>query len=198
MTVTMAQFLIVTLFISSQAPATGQVGPNSWYGGEARPREVSAQPTVFSRTFSIALPNDWQVASGRAHTIFNVVEKKRGASAIIILEQERLNAPVPSDPETLGYIRNDRLDEVQKFELNGTGFTADVIQGRSGPVILMQYRRPGVLGGEDYVVQYLIPVGLTMYRLTCVAPTPEIDKKYKKIFAWVAASFTPLPSAPAL
>jgi hypothetical protein len=37
-----------------------------------------------------------------------------------------------------------------------------------------------------------------MYRLTCVAPTPEIDKKYKKIFAWVAASFTPLPSAPAL
>jgi hypothetical protein len=190
----MTHFLIGLLLLSFQPEVAAQVGPDSWYGGQVRPREVSDKPLVFDKTFSIAIPSNWQIASGRAHTIFNVVEKTKSA-ATIMLEQERLNALVPpDDPETLSYFTADKLEEVQKFEPRGEAFTADVLKGRPGNVvILIQYRRRGVFGDQNHIVQYLIPVGRTLYRLTCIAPASEVEKKYKKIFAWVAASFTPIP-----
>ena len=197
MTFTMTQFLIAVLLIPFQPPAAAQVSSGTWYGGQAKPREIANQPLVFEKTFSIALPNKWQVAPGHAHTIFSVVEKRTPPAAMITVEQVRLNAAVRADLEVLAEFKKVLLDEVQLVESSGKGFTAEVIKGHFGYLILIQDRRPGVWGDETHVVQYLMPVGRTMYRLTCVAPASEVEKKYKKIFAWVAASFTPLPPAAA-
>ena len=194
MTYTMAQLLLATTFLSFQPPVAAQVSPDTWYGGQAKPREVSVQPVVFYKTFSIALPN-WNIAPSHMYTILSAVEK--GTQGAITLEQTRLNEPMPADLEVLTAFKDVQLNIVKGVESTGTGFTADVIKGRFGQLIVIQYRRPGVWGGENHVVQYLMPVGRTMYRLICVAPAAEVDKKYKKIFAWVAASFTPLPSAAA-
>jgi hypothetical protein len=194
-TLTMAPFLIAALLIPFQPPAAAQVSSGTWYGGQVKPREIAAQPLVFENTFSIAIPNKWQVAPGHAHTIFSVVEKRTPA-AMITLERVRLNAAVRADPDVFAAFKDVLRDEVQAVESSGKGFTAEVITGSFGQLILIQYRRPGVWGPENQVVQYLMPVGRTMYRLTCVAPASDIEKKYKSIFAWVAASFTPFPSPP--
>lgn len=193
MTFTMAHFFVALLLIPFQLPAAAQVSSDTWYGGQVKPREISNQPLVFANTFSIALPNNWQVAPGHAYTIFSVVEKRTPA-AVITVEQVRLNAPLRADLEVFAEFKNLQRDEVQAVEPSGKGFTAEVIKGRLGHLILIQYRRPGVWGDENHVVQYLMPVGRTLYRLTCVAPSSEIEKKYKRIFAWVAASFTPFPA----
>jgi hypothetical protein len=190
-TFTMLQVFIAVLLIPFQPPAAAQVSSGTWYGGQVKPREIGDQPLVFAKTFSIALPNNWQVAPGHADTIFSVVEKRTPA-AVITVEQVRLNAPVRED--LVAEFKNSQREEVQAAEPSGKGFTAEVIKGRFGHLILIQYRRPGVSGDENHVVQYLMPVGHTMYRLICVAPASEIEKKYKRIFAWVAASFTPFPS----
>ena len=194
MTFTMARFLIASLFMSFQPPAA-PAGPDTWYGGQAKPREIGERPLVFEKTFSIALPNKWQLAPSHTYTILSAVEKRTPAAALITLEQVRLNAAVPADLDVLDAFKNTMLEEVQAVESAGAGFTADIIKGRFNPLILIRYRRPGLWGDSNHVVQYLMPVGRTMYRLICVAPASEVETKYKKIFAWVAASFTPLPSA---
>jgi hypothetical protein len=79
---------------------------------------------------------------------------------------------------------------VQSRELSGKQFTSAVKIAPIGPIILVQYERPGISGSDDHVAQYSIPIGTTMYRLICIAPTGLIDK-YRPIFAHVAASFAP-------
>jgi hypothetical protein len=74
--------------------------------------------------------------------------------------------------------------------LSGKQFGVAVKNGQIGPVILVQYDRPGVSGADDHVAQYSIPIGLVMYRLICIAPAASIEK-YKPLFAHVAASFQP-------
>lgn len=162
--------------------------PDPWFGRQARPKDFSG-PMKFAGTFSIELPKDWQLAPGHTGTIISSVEKKKNTTGgYITLEYWALQGPF--DPALASAASQVELNEVQKRELSGKGFTSEVKKGNFGPVIVVQYNRPG-LKGDDHVVQYSIPVGSTMYRLICIAPLADLDK-YRPMFAHVAASFTPV------
>jgi len=79
---------------------------------------------------------------------------------------------------------------VQDREASGKQFKVELKNGALGPVFLIQYDRQGVSGSDDHVAQYLIPVGLVLYRLVCIGPAASIEK-YRPMFAHVAASFKP-------
>jgi hypothetical protein len=171
----------------AQTAAQGQ--PDPWYGRQAKPQNFD-EPKVFTGAFQVELPKGWHLAPGHTGTIFAVAEhtKKWETLGFITLEYQRLMTPL--DPTLVSIVADKELKEVQSRELSGKQFTSAVKAGTIGPIILIQYDRPGISGTDDHVAQYSISVGTTMYRLICIAPTASIDK-YRPIFAHVAASFAP-------
>lgn len=178
---------VACLVMLAQTAAQGQ--PDPWYGRQAKPQNFD-EPKVFTGAFQVELPKGWHLAPGHTGTIFSVAEhtKKWETLGFITLEYQRLMTPL--DPTLVSIVADKELKEVQSRELSGKQFTSAVKAGTIGPIILIQYDRPGISGTDDHVAQYSISVGTTMYRLICIAPTASIDK-YRPIFAHVAASFAP-------
>lgn len=187
---TIVRLLFVCIaWILPLAHPAAQAQPDPWYGRQAKPQNFD-QPKVFTGAFQIELPKGWHLAPGHTGTIFSVAEhtKKWETLGFITLEYQRLVTPL--DPTVISLVADKELQEVQARELSGKQFTSAVKTGPSGPIILVQYDRPGISGTDDHVAQYSIPIGTTMYRLICIAPSGLIDK-YRPIFAHVAASFAP-------
>jgi hypothetical protein len=175
--------------------AAAQAAPDPWYGRQARPQNFDS-PKVFTGTFSVVLPKNWQLAAGHTGTIFSIVEptKKWQTGALITLEYMRLQAPL--EPALMTIAAERQLKFLQSRESGGKQFSVAVKTGPFGPIIFIQYDRPGITGSDDHVAQYEIPVGTTLYQLICIAPKASIEK-YRPVFAHVAATFTPLqPSGP--
>jgi hypothetical protein len=178
--------LIAVIAVANPA-AQGTSDP--WYGLQANAKNID-QPRVFTGTFQIALPKNWHMAPGHTGTIFSIVEdtKKWETGGFVTLEYMRLQAPL--DPSVIAAFAERELKEVQNRELSGKQFGVAVKNGQLGPIILVQYDRPGISGTDDHVAQYSIPIGVVMYRLICIAPAASIEK-YRPVFAHVAASFQP-------
>ena len=172
--------------------SNAQTTSNPWYGRQAKPKDFD-NTRLFAGSFFIELPKDWQVAPGYTGTIFFAAEKTKPASrpgGVITVEHMRLQLPL--DSSIIQAAAALRLKEVQAREPDGKQFGATVTPGLNGPIILIQYDRPGLQGADDHIVQYLIPVDTVLYSVICVAPAASIDR-YRPIFAHVAASFTPRP-----
>jgi len=176
---------IASLIVIANPVAQGPSDP--WYGLQTNPKNIDA-PKVFTGVFQIALPKNWHMAPGHTGTIFSIVEdtKKWETGGLITLEYMRLQAPL--EPSLITAFGERELKEVQTRELSGKQFNVSVKNGQAGPLILVQYDRPGISGTDDHVAQYSIPIGLVMYRLICIAPTASVEK-YRPMFAHVAASF---------
>ena len=187
---TVARFALlgIACLIPMAQPAA-QRAPDPWYGRQPKPQNFD-EPKVFTGAFSIELPKNWNLAPGHTGTIFSIVErtKKWETGGLITLEYMRLQAPL--EPSLIAGVGERELKEVQTRELSGKQFSNAVKVGPIGPIIFIQYDRPGISGSDDHVAQYSIPIGLVMYRLICIAPTSAIDR-YRPIFAHVAASFAP-------
>jgi len=184
----MLAFVCLTL-----AHPVAQTPADPWYGRQAKPQNFDP-PKEFTGTFKIELPKNWQLAPGHTGTIFSLVErtKKWETGGLITLEYQQLQ--VPLNPSLIAEAVDLRMQEVQKRELSGKQFSSSVKTAPFGPIIFIQYDRPGISSGDDHVVQYEMPTGTTMYRLICVAPKATVET-YKPIFAHVAASFTLLKPA---
>jgi len=190
----LAVLLLVSLIgmtglrVETQALQGGTLDP--WYSRQPKPKNIDA-PKVFTNAFSIELPKGWQLAAGRTNTVFSVVEKTRQweSAGLVTLEYMRLQAPL--DPSVVAAASERELNEIKSRELSGKNFSVAVKIGTLGPIVFIQYDRPGLTGSDDRVVQYSIPVGTTMYRLVCIAPAAKMES-YRPLFAHVAASFTPL------
>jgi hypothetical protein len=186
-----ARFALLALVCLMSIDYTSAQGtPDPWYGRQAKPQNIDA-PKIFTGSFSIELPKNWQLAPGHTNTLFSTVEKtkKWAAGGLITLEYMRLQAPL--EPTLIPGVSERELKEVQARELSGKQFSGTVKAGTLGPIIFIQYDRPGLNGADDHVVQYSMPIGTTMYRLICIAPTAGVEQ-YRPMFAHVAASFTPL------
>lgn len=182
--------LVVIASLMTFAYARAQGAPDPWYGRQANPKNIDP-PKAFPGMFSIELPKNWQLAPGHTGTIFASVEKtgRFEPGALITVEYLRLQAAL--EPALIAGASERELKELQARELSGKGFTGEVKKGAQGQFIVIRYRRPGLSGSDDHVVQYSFPIGTTMYRLICIAPAADIEK-YRNVFAHVAASFTPL------
>jgi hypothetical protein len=185
--------LVVTTLIPVAYLGAQQPTPDPWYGRQAKPQQNFDPPKVFTGAFSIELPKNWQLGPGHTGTIFSVVEKtkKWETGGLITLEYMRLQAAL--DPTLIADVAQRELKELQSRELSGKQFNGGVKSSERGPIIFIQYDRPGISGTDDHVAQYSMPVGTIMYRLICIAPTATVDK-YRSICAHVAASFTPVKS----
>jgi hypothetical protein len=182
-----ALLVLASLILLAQPSAQGTVDP--WYSRQPKPQNFD-QPKVFTGAFSIELPKNWDLAPGHTGTIFSVVErtKKWETGGLITLEYMGLQAPW--EPTLIAALGERERKELESRELRGKQFSHAVKVGPIGPIILVQYDRPGISGSDDHVAQYSIPIGMVMYRLICVAPTSAIER-YRPIFAHVAASFAP-------
>jgi len=187
-TITQFVFWALIAMIAVANPAA-QGTSDPWYGLQPNAKNID-QPRVFTGTFQIALPKNWHMAPGHTGTIFSIVEdtKKWETGGFVTLEYMRLQAPL--DPSVISAFAERELKEVQNRELSGKQFGVAVKNGQLGPIILVQYDRPGISGTDDHVAQYSIPIGVVMYRLICIAPAASIEK-YRPVFAHVAASFQP-------
>jgi hypothetical protein len=187
---TITQFVLSGLIaVVAVANPAAQGTSDPWYGLQANAKNID-QPRVFTGTFQIALPKNWHMAPGHTGTIFSIVEdtRKWETGGFVTLEYMRLQAPL--DPSVIAAFAERELKEVQNRELSGKQFGVAVKNGQLGPIILLQYDRPGISGTDDHVAQYSIPIGVVMYRLICIAPAASIEK-YRPVFAHVAASFQP-------
>ncbi len=175
--------------LATMANPHAQGSSDPWYGLQPNAKNID-QPKVFTGAFQIALPKNWHLAPGHTGTIFSLVEdtRKWETGGLITLEYMRLQAPL--EPSLIAAFGERELKEVQNRELSGKQFNVAVKNGQLGPIILLQYDRPGISGTDDHVAQYSIPIGLVMYRLVCIAPTASVEK-YRAMFAHVAASFQP-------
>jgi hypothetical protein len=184
-------FAVAALAALAGAAAAQQPPADPWYGKMAKPKDFE-QPRRFGNVFTIELPKNWQFVPGHTGTLFLIAEKTKRSDpgGAIAFEYMRLQAAF--DPALLGALAPIELDDVQRRETAGKGFTVQskMVDGRA--LIAIQYDRPGLFGASDHVVQYSFPVGQTMYRLICIAPAADIEK-YRPIFAHAAASFTPTP-----
>ena len=182
-----AVLVLGTACLFTTAHPGAQAGSDPWYGLQARPQNLD-EPKVFTGAFQIQLPKNWHLAPGYTGTIFSIVEntKKWQTGGVITLEHQRLLASL--EPSMMATASERFLKDAQDREAQGKQFNVSLKNGANGPVILIQYDRPGVSGSDDHVAQYLIPVGLVLYRVVCVAPTATIEK-YRPMFAHVAASF---------
>jgi hypothetical protein len=185
----------VALILACAGPmayVSAQSTTDLWYVRQLKPKNFDP-PKVFTNAFSIELPKGWQLAPGHTGTIFSVVEptKKWETGGLITLEYQRLQAPL--DPSLMKEISDRELREVQVRDANGKQFGVELLTAGPGFVIFIHYVRPGVSGTDDYVAQYEIPVGTTLYKLVCIAPAAGIER-YRPTFAHAAASFTPVKS----
>ena len=178
---------LVGVIISAHPSAQG--APDPWYGLQPKPQNFDA-PKVFTGVFQIQLPKGWHLAPGHTNTIFSVVEHTKKFETLGSITLEYSSLPDKVDPSVMAGVAERERKEVESHELSGKQFSSAVKSGRVGPLVLVQYDRPGISGTDDHVAQYSIPVGQTMYRLICIAPTASIEK-YRPIFAHVAASFQP-------
>jgi len=172
------------------APPAAQGTADPWYGRLAKSKEFDG-PKVFTGAFSIELPKDWQLGAGHMENLFVLTErtKKWEAGATITLKQNLLQGAF--DPTLVKAVGAKEMRDAQAFDSTGKNFSVSAKTGEQGPVILVQYDRPGMSGADDHIAVYAIPVGTIMYHLVCVAPAAGIEK-YRPFFAHVAASFTPL------
>jgi hypothetical protein len=178
---------LTALTVSAHPRAQGTADP--WYGLQPKPQNFD-EPKVFTGTFQIQLPKGWHLAPGHTNTIFSSVEHTRKWETGGAITLEYMSLPAPVDPTVIAGVADRELKEIQLRELRGKQFGSAVKVGRAGPIILVQYDRPGISGTDDHVAQYSIPVGQVMYRLVCIAPTASVEK-YRPMFAHVAASFQP-------
>jgi hypothetical protein len=185
--------LVGSVYLTFTAYPGAQGAPDPWFGRQAKPQNMDPAKE-FTGTFRIELPKNWQLTPGHTGTIFSVVEKtgKWATGGFITLEY--MSLPVAFEPGLIAGIREGELDDVQKRELSGKQFSAVVKTSAIGPMVFIQYDRPGVSGTDDHVAQYSIPNGSVMYRLICIAPKAGIES-YRPAFAHVAASFTLLKPA---
>lgn len=184
--------LAATPLAAQSASSSRADQAQAWYGKMGKPKDFDP-PKVFSGTFQIELPKEWQLAPGHTNTVFLVVEKTKRfqPGAAIALEYQSLQAAI--DPSILANVGSELLKDVQARELDGTGFTLQVLKAETRSLVLIQYDRPNLSGKKDHVAQYSIPMGRTMYHLICIAPSDELDK-YRPMFAYAAASFESVKS----
>ena len=174
-------------------PAAQSAPLDPWYS--MQPKQSLDAPKEFTGTFSIQLPKGWHLAPGHANTLFSVTEhtKKWETLGFIMLDYMKLDSPI--DPSFMTALGNRELNEVKSHELSGKQFSSEVKTGPLGPIIFLQYDRPGISGSDDHVAQYSIPIGNVMYRLVCIAPTAAVEK-YRPLFSSVAASFKLIKAGP--
>lgn len=173
---------VCALFWATSALAQAPSDP--WFMRSPRPKDFEV-PKVALGGFTIELPKDWQLARGFNTFLLVVTEKTKNSlpGASIIVERWQLADSLDVNEMLATYLRDEYLKKretaVQKFDQE-----LKDVAGRK--FILTRYTRDGVVG-QDAVVDYSMPIGKVLYRVTGIAPMSQVTR-YQPTFAHVAFS----------
>ena len=174
------------------AGALAQAPPASdpWIRKSSKPGDFRAGRLPWN-TFSVELPEDWQLVPGFSTMLVTAAEKGRNnqPAAAIIIEHTQNTEPLNASDvdERLAALEG---DWVRQRDPAGENFEHQVKEFEGRRFLLVQYGRAG-FNGRDRVVVYVMPAGKVMYRLICIAPEKQMAERYQAIFAHVAATFKP-------
>lgn len=179
--------LVLSLAGSSSLAQTAKPGgQDPWYG---RTTKVQFQPIKNADpAFQMEWPRkDWMLLPS-AGSLSLVVASKKG-DALVVVERTTLRQPLEQSDITdlFAQLESDAIKEKQK----AIDVQARVIDGGSQRLVAVQYQRTGALGAER-VRQYSVPVGKSLYRLTCISSAAQF-LSYDPVFAHMAASFVASP-----
>jgi hypothetical protein len=154
---------------------------------------ASAQVLKFSDPadrFTVEFPRDWnwQIVAGAVEPIVTFIQ--RGGNAYAIIEHFHMNQPLAPD-EITDFFAQVEADVLKENQPRATDVDPKVFMQGTRRIIVLDYRRPGLTGGEaERVRQYSFPVGQDLYRVTCAAVSSQFSKA-DPLFTALAESFRP-------
>ena len=168
--------------VSAQtAPPPPQSAPA--YGRIAKPKFRPFVSPVGGVAFEYPAGNDWKLLPGQADVIAILAETKSGEAAVVFEHSSLRGALLPDE---LAVAAESELSTIRARQPDAVDLRQQVMATDTRQVIVVQYRRPGIAGREQ-VVQYVFPIGTTMFRLICSTGETQFAK-YANIFGHIAAS----------
>jgi len=140
--------------------------------------------------FTVEFPRDWrwQIVAGAVEPIVTFIQPRN--QAYVIVEHFHMNQPLAPE-EITDFFAEVEADTLRDNQPKATDIDPKVFMQSNRRVIVLDYRRPGLGGGEvERVRQYSFPVGQDLYRLTCAAISSQFGK-HEPLFAALAESFRP-------
>ncbi len=164
-----------------QAPAA-----DPWYGRTTRAQFVPAKPGALPFQFEIP-KKDWMIVGGPGPgaEVQVVATSKKGDASFIVERTMMQQALDPTDITEL--FMQLETDNLKKRQPSASQVEARLIEAAGRRIVGIQFARAGIAGAER-ARQYSMPVGKTLYRLTCAAPANAFDA-FAPVCAHIAASF---------
>jgi hypothetical protein len=175
-----------TAVVVAQAPAPAQAAAAPF----AKLKRPKFKPFVSPiGNFQVDYPDsrDWTVLSGVGEAVLMIVENKTG-SAFATVERVQLRGGAFT-PQEMPAAADREAATVKQRNPAAAGLRHQVMSADNRQVIVVQYARTGVRGPEQ-MVHYAIPIGETLYRVTCSIVEKEYAR-YAPICGHIAASVLP-------
>ena len=183
------------LAVSSAGPlAQVPSGSDAWMRKSPKPQDFHVAKLPWN-TFSVELPDDWQLLPSFGAVLVTAGEKARSNQPVAsIMIEHTLNVEPLNASDVDERLATLEADWVRQRDPAGENFEQQAKEVDGRRYVMIQYTRPGFFG-RDRVIVYVVAAGKVMYRLICIAPEKQIAEKYQAIFAHVAASFKPASGA---
>lgn len=180
---TVVAIYAVTLHLRAQtAPSTPPPSAPA-YGRIAKPKFRPFVSPVGGVAFEYPAGNDWKLLPGQADVLAILAETKKGEAAVV-LERSSLRGALL--PDEMAVAAEAEVSTIRARQPDATDLQQRVMDTDNRQIIVVQYRRPGIAGREQ-VIQYVFPIGTTMFRLICSTGDAQFAK-YANIFGHIAAS----------
>lgn len=130
---------------------------------------------------------NWQIVAGAVEPIVTLIGP--GGTAYVIIEHIHLNVPLAAEQVTDAFAEVE-ADVLKDNQPRATDLDAKMMTQSGRRFVMLRYRRPGLIGDSERVIQYSYPLGRDLFRITCAAVSAQFAKN-EPIFAAVAESFSP-------
>jgi len=109
----------------------------------------------------------------------------RNDGPTLFVDHQKL--PEPLTPEEIRGMAAVELSTLKEQQPKGRDFKSDTLDSKAGRGVLIRYSRDAGTGPET-VLQYSIPVGVSLFRLNGVIPDKQVAK-YEGVIMYMVQSF---------
>ena len=144
-----------------------------------------------SNGFELEYPKkEWRALPSGGSTV-GIIARNDGGATLIIERSPLTDALTPAEIGAMPDVEVGRLKEQQP---QAKDFNSQVIETKGGQGALVRYSRVGLGGRSERVMQYSLPAGLLLFRLTGVVPD-GLQPKHEPTLTHMIDSFKPAPEA---
>jgi hypothetical protein len=162
-----SMLVLLILFLLSSGPAAGQGGLKGLFGGDKNPTyQIFKDP---AGRFEVEYPNkDWKLlpAGGSSMAVFSCSCKD--GPTLYVDHLKLVDRLTQGEIDAMPGIE---LNRIKDLEPTGKDFKSEMLESKAGRGVLIRFSRP-----TETVVQYSIPAGQDLFRLTGVLPQKQLSK----------------------